>query len=139
MLRQGAGDLLLYLAARSVRLGVIASPRTTPIEFESFVKQLRQQSIHVWAAISPAAMESEGVDVGVARAGGELGVGNVGSAVLVVASSDPILRAATAAEMFTARYHPPNSRREGVIQTFVVRDIDEVGRDASSTANIKRM
>ena len=53
-LKQGAGDLLLYLAARSVRVGVIAGPTTTPAEFESFVGQLRQQSVIVRTAISPA-------------------------------------------------------------------------------------
>lgn len=128
MLRQGAGDLLLYLAARSVRVGVIAGPSTTPAEFESFVQQLRQQSVVVGAAISPAAMNVEGMEASLAKAGDELsGGGGAGSEVLVVGSSDPILRAATAAKMFTARYHPPNSRRQGVIQTFVVRDIDEVG------------
>lgn len=127
MLRQGAGDLLLYLAARSVRVGVIAGPSTTPAEFESFVQQLRQQSVVVGAAISPAAMNVEGMEASLAKAGDELsGGGGAGSEVLVVGSSDPILRAATAAKMFTARYHPPNSRRQGVIQTFVVRDIDEV-------------
>lgn len=132
MLKQGAGDLLLYLAARSVRLGLIASPRTSQGEFERFVAQLRQQSVLVRAAIAPAAMEMDGVEPSVARAGGELGV-HVGSEVLVVGSSDPILRAATVAQMFTARYHPPNTRREGVIQTFVVRDIDEVGRKIASS------
>ena len=127
MLKQGAGDLLLYLAARSVRVGVIAGPSTTPAEFESFVRQLRQQSVIVRAAISPAAMKVEGMEASIAKAGGELsGGGGEGSEVLVVGSNDPILRAATAAKMFTARYHPPNSQRQGVIQTFVVRDIDEV-------------
>lgn len=126
MLRQGAGDLLLYLEARSLVLGVIASPRTTPAEFESFVEQLRRQSMRVHAAVTPTAMELEGVDAVLTKAVGELNVGGQGSAVLVVGSSEPILRAATAAEMFTARYHPPNAVREGVIQTFTVRDIDEV-------------
>lgn len=127
MLKQGAGDLLLYLAARSVRVGVMAGPRTTPAEFESFVRQLRQQSVNVRAAISPEAMDVEDMETSLSKAGGELGGAGAGSEVLVVGSSDPILRAATAAKMFTARYHPPNTRRQGVIQTFVVRDIDEVG------------
>lgn len=134
MLRQGAGDLLTYLAARSVRLGVIAGPCTTPGEFESFVRQLRQQSIRVAAAVSPEAMRLDGVAAGVTRAGKELGAGEGrgggsggrGAEVLVVGSSEPLLSAATAAEMFTARYRPPNSRPEGVIQNFTVRDIDEV-------------
>lgn len=133
MLRQGAGDLLTYISARSVRLGVIAGPRTTPGEFESFVRQLRQQSIRVSAAVPPEAMELDGVAAGVARASRELGVGGgggdaaaAGAEVLVVGSSEPLLSAATAAGMFTARYHPLNSRREGVIQTFTVRSIDEV-------------
>lgn len=126
MLRQGAGDLLLYLAARSVRLGVIASPRTTPAEFESFVEQLRRQSTRVQAAITPMAIKLDGLDAVLTKAMGELDVGGRGSAVLVVGSSEPILSAATAAEMFTARYHPPNGVREGVIQTFTVRDIDGV-------------
>lgn len=129
MLRQGAGDLLTYIAARSIRVGVIAGPRTTPREFESFVRQLRQQSIRVTAAISPEVMELDGVEAGVVSAGKELGAGEgggVGADVLVVGSSEPLLSAATAAEMFTARYHPLNSRREGVIQTFTVRSIDEV-------------
>lgn len=133
MLKQGAGDLLLYLAARSVRVGVIAGPSTTPAEFESFVRQLRQQAVVVRAAISPAAMDVEGMEASIAKAGSELGGGGgggAGSEVLVVGSSDPILRAASAAKMFTARYHPPNSQRQGVIQTFVVRDIDEVGADS---------
>lgn len=129
MLRQGAGDLLTYIAARSIRLGVIAGPRTTPREFESFVRQLRQQSIRVTAAIPPEVMELDGVEAGVVRAGIELGAGE-GSGraaeVLVVGSSEPLLSAATAVEMFTARFHPLNSRREGVIQTFTVRSIDEV-------------
>lgn len=129
MLKQGAGDLLLYLAARSVRVGVIAGPRTTPSEFERFVQQLRQQAVVVGAAISPAAMSVEGMEASIAQAGDELGGAGAGSGVLVVGSSDPILRAATAAKMFTARYHPPNTQRQGVIQTFVVRDIDEVGAD----------
>lgn len=138
MLRQGAGDLLTYIAARSVRLGVIAGPRTTPEEFESFVRQLRQQSIRVSAAVSPEAVESGGVAAGVARASRELGAGEGpgggagGAEVLVVGSSEPLLSAATAAGMFTARYHPLNSRREGVIQTFTVRSIDEV-RDEDDT------
>ncbi|CAN0247987.1 unnamed protein product, partial [Scytosiphon promiscuus] len=72
MLRQGAGDLLTYLAARSVRLGVIAGPSTTQNEFESFVQQLRQQSIRVTAAISPEALGDGGVEAGVARASREL-------------------------------------------------------------------
>ncbi|CAN0583520.1 unnamed protein product [Laminaria digitata] len=132
MLKQGAGDLLLYLAARSVRVGVIAGPSTTPAEFESFVRQLRQQAVVVRAAISPAV---EGTEASIAKAGSELGGGGgggggAGSEVLVVGSSDLILRAASAANMFTARYHPPNSQRQGVIQTFVVRDIDEVGADS---------
>ncbi|CAM9828844.1 unnamed protein product, partial [Hapterophycus canaliculatus] len=87
MLRQGAGDLLTYLAARSVRLGVIAGPSTTPNEFESFVQQLRQQSIRVTAAISPEALEDEGVEAGVIRASRELVVGGAGggeSEVLLV-------------------------------------------------------
>lgn len=126
MLKEGVGDLLLYLAGRSVRLGVIASPNTTPREFENFVEQLRVQSTAVRAAIPPATLSVEGVEVGVAQACTEFGVDR-NSDVLVVGSSDAILRAATAAEMFTARYHPPNSVREGVIQTFTVRDIDEVG------------
>ncbi len=133
MLRQGAGDLLTYITARSVRLGVIAGPRTTPGEFESFVRQLRQQAIRVSAAVPPEAMELDGVAAGVARASRELGAGvggggaaAAGAEVLVVGSSEPLLSAATAAGMFTARYHPLNSRREGVIQTFTVRSIDEV-------------
>lgn len=127
MLRPGAGDLLSYLASRSIRLGVIASPRTTPREFESFVQQLQQQSIKVWTAVSPQAIELDGGTAGVATIGSDFGRSGVsGSEVLVVGSSEPILRAATAAEMFTARYYPPNSRREGVIQTFTVREIDEV-------------
>lgn len=131
MLRQGAGDLLTYIAARSVRLGVIAGPRTTPGEFESFVKQLRQQSIQVTAAVPPEVVESDGMEAGVERAGRELGAGEGGARaanVLVVGSSEPLLSAATAANMFTARFHPLNSRREGVIQTFTVRSIDEVGK-----------
>ena len=44
----------------------------------------------------------------------------------VVGSSEPLLSAATAAEIFTARFHPLNSRRKGVIQTFKLRSIDEV-------------
>ena len=127
MLRKGAGNLLLYLATRSVQLGLIASPRTSPWEFDSFVGQLRQQSVKVRVAISPEAVEAQGMEAGVAKALSELGVHGVGSEVLVVGSSDPILRAATAAKMFTARYHPPNTRKEGAIQTFIVRDIDEVG------------
>lgn len=71
------------------------------------------------------AIQLENVDVVLTKAIGDLDVGGRGSAVLVVGSSEPILRAATAAEMFTARYHPPNGVREGVIQTFTVRDIDE--------------
>eukprot|EP00903_Cladosiphon_okamuranus_P008699 g8335.t1 len=129
MLRQGAGDLLTYIAARSVRLGVIAGPRTTPREFENFVKQLRQQSIRVTAAVPPEVVELEGMEAGLERASRELRVGEGGGAgggVLVVGSSEPLLSAATAAEMFTARFHPVNSRREGVIQTFTVRSIDEV-------------
>lgn len=131
MLRQGAGDLLTYLAARSVRLGVIAGPQTSPREFESFVRQLRQQSIRVTTAVSPEDLELDGVEAGVVRASRELGVGGEGGRggadVLLVGSSNPLLSAATEANMFTARYYPPNSRREGVIQTFIVRDIDEVG------------
>ncbi|CAM9940402.1 unnamed protein product, partial [Ectocarpus fasciculatus] len=131
MLRQGAGDLLTYLAARSVRLGVIAGPQTSPREFESFVRQLRQQSIRVMTAVSPEDLELDGVEAGVVRASRELGVGGEGGGggadVLLVGSSNPLLSAATEANMFTARYYPPNSRREGVIQTFIVRDIDEVG------------
>lgn len=128
MLRKGAGNLLLYLAGRSVHLGVIASPRTSPAEFKSFVDQLRQQSIKVRVAISPEVVEAEGVDAGVAKVFSELGLHGVGSEVLVVGSSDPILRAATAIKMFTARYHPPNTRREGVIQTFIVREIEEASQ-----------
>ncbi|CAM9336095.1 unnamed protein product, partial [Ectocarpus sp. 12 AP-2014] len=130
MLRQGAGDLLTYLAARSLRLGVIAGPQTSPREFESFVRQLRQQSIRVTTAVSPEDLELDGVEAGVVRASRELGMGEGGEGgvdVLLVGSSNPLLSAATEANMFTARYYPPNSRREGVIQTFVVRDIDEVG------------
>lgn len=149
MLRQGAGDLLTYLAARSVRLGVIAGPQTTPGEFESFVKQLRQQSIRVAAAVSPEAMTLNGAAAGVDRAGRELGVargggeggegtGGRGAEVLVVGSSEALLRAATAAEMFTARYRPPNSRPEGVIQNFTVRDIDEVKRSEAKQSRKKR-
>lgn len=129
MLRQGAGDLLTYIAARSVRLGVIAGPQTTPREFENFVKQLRQQSIRVTVAVPPEVMELDGVEAGVERAARELGAGGGGGRganVLVVGSSEPLLSAATSAEMFTARFHPLNSRREGVIQTFTVRSIDEV-------------
>lgn len=129
MLRQGAGDLLTYLAARSLRLGVIAGPQTSPREFESFVRQLRQQSIRVTTAVSPEDLELDGVEAGVVRASRELGMGEGGRGgadVLLVGSSNPLLSAATEANMFTARYYPPNSRREGVIQTFVVRDIDEV-------------
>ncbi|CAB1119944.1 unnamed protein product [Ectocarpus sp. CCAP 1310/34] len=129
MLRQGAGDLLTYLAARSLRLGVIAGPQTSPREFESFVRQLRQQSIRLKTTVSPEDLELDGVEAGVVRASRELGMGEggVGGAdVLLVGSSNPLLSAATEANMFTARYYPPNSRREGVIQTFVVRDIDEV-------------
>lgn len=126
MLRPGAGDLLLYLAARCVRLGVIASPQTTPQEFESFVKQLREQAIEVQAAIPPAMLELEGVEASVARACSDFGASGVGHEVMVVGSNDPILLAANAAKMFTTRYHPPNSRREGVIQTYVIRNIDEV-------------
>lgn len=129
MLRQGAGDLLTYIAARSVRLGVIAGPRTTPRDFENFVNQLRQQSIRVTAAVPPEVVELEGMEAGVEKAGRELGVGEGGGSgggVLVVGSSEPLLSAATAVEMFTVRFHPLNSRREGVIQTFTVRSIDEV-------------
>ncbi|CAN0598311.1 unnamed protein product, partial [Laminaria digitata] len=68
-------DLLLYLAARSVRVGVIAGPSTTPAEFESFVRQLRQQAVVVRAAISPAAMDVEGMEASIAKAGSELGGG----------------------------------------------------------------
>lgn len=125
MLREGVGELLLYLATRSVRFGVIASPRTTPAEFNSFMEQLKTQSIDVRAAISPSAMLEDGVEAGVAKARVDLGA-EKSSAVLVVGASEPILRAATAFEMFTARYHPPNTMREGVIQTFTVRHIDEV-------------
>lgn len=134
MLRQGAGDLLTYIAARSVRLGVIAGPRTTPREFENFVKQLRQQSIQVTAAVPPEVVELDGMGAGVERAGRELGAGEAGGQaanILVVGSSEPLLSAATAAEMFTARFHPLNSRREGVIQTFTVRSIDEVNKQPS--------
>ncbi|CAM9929577.1 unnamed protein product, partial [Ectocarpus sp. 12 AP-2014] len=135
MLRQGAGDLLTYLAARSLRLGVIAGPQTSPREFESFVRQLRQQFIRVTTAVSPEDLELDGVEAGVIRASRELGVGEGargGADVLLVGSSNPLLSAATEANMFTARYYPPNSRREGVIQTFVVRDIDEVGGSGPS-------
>lgn len=82
--------------------------------------------MRVQAAITPTAIKLEGVDAVLMKAMGELDVGGRGSAVLVVGSSEPILNAATAAEMFTARYHPPNGVREGVIQTFTVRGIDEV-------------
>eukprot|EP00752_Nemacystus_decipiens_P005130 g4654.t2 len=128
-MEKGAGDLLTYIAARSVRLGVIAGPRTTPEEFDNFVKQLRQQSIRVTVAVPPEVVELDGMEAGVERAGRELGAGEDGGRaanVLVVGSSEPLLSAATAAEMFTARFHPLNSRREGVIQTFTVRSIDEV-------------
>lgn len=127
LLREGVGDLLLYLASRSIRLGVIASPETTPKEFENFVEQLRIQSTNVRAAISPDvfADDGAGLKAGVAQACAAFGVDN-GSAVMVVGFSDSIIQAATAAEMFTARYHPPNSVREGVVQTFTVEHIDEV-------------
>lgn len=125
MLREGVGELLLYLASRSVRLGVIASPRTTNTEFNNFMEQLRAQSISVRAAISPDAVSDIGVEAGVARACADLDVGR-NSAIMVVGSSDAILRAAYDAEMFTTRFYPPNSVREGVIQSFVVRDVDEV-------------
>lgn len=130
LLREGVGELLLYLAARSVRLGVIASPETTPAEFDNFVEQLQIQSTNVQAAISPEVFSAEGgsgLRAGLARAGRDLGVEGNSSAVLVVGFSEVILRAATATEMFTARYHPPNSVREGVVQNFTVQEVDEVG------------
>lgn len=138
LLREGVGDLLLYLAARSVRLGVIASPETTPVEFDNFVEQLQIQSTDVRSAISPEVFSAEGGDglrAGLAKAGRDLGVEGNSPAVLVVGFSEAILRAATTAEMFTARYHPPNSVREGVVQNFTVRQVDEVGFHGRS-ANI---
>lgn len=125
MLREGVGEILLYLATRSVHIGVIASPQTTPIEFDNFIEQLRIQSTRIRATISPLTVSEEGMETGLAKAYADLDVKRT-SAVLVVGSTEAILCAANAAEMFTARYNSPNSMREGVIQSFTVRHINEV-------------
>ncbi|CAM9356655.1 unnamed protein product, partial [Choristocarpus tenellus] len=124
MLREGAGELLLYLAARSMRLGVIAGPNTTQEEFSRFVVQLREQDVGLKTVITPEEVEAKGLESCLHIASQSLGA--KGGGVMVVSSDDPILGAASVVGMHTARYHQLNTRRGSVIATSVVRDIDEV-------------
>ncbi|CAM9791279.1 unnamed protein product [Discosporangium mesarthrocarpum] len=124
LLKEGAGELLLFLAARSMCMGIIAGPGTAPEEFESFVSQLEEQGSAARVAVGPEELEEQGLDACLRAAALKLGV--EGSGLMVVSSDDPTLGAGSSAGMYTVRVHKPNTRRGSATANFVIRGVDEV-------------